>query len=212
MSERKERQYEVEGGKTSPFAPSKAVKETSSADSEHVPGHPSKKKPAAEPRGPYGSIWGLQHLNWLHLHFALGHDWEELFSPESKISQSGKIAIHLQQRLGAEWKWICETNHDDSLSIYAFFQRLIYERKEDDDWRTATHVSTDSSSPSSSKSHSSRHSISPQQNRQGMLSRQGMYISDICPRIVTATGITVMVQGPKRVHDASVLVKLVFQT
>ena len=193
MSERKERQYEVEGGKTSPFAPSKAIKETTSADSENAPGNPSKKKSEAEPRGPYGSSWGLQHLNWLHLHFALGHDWEELFSSESQIPQSGKIATYLQRKLGAEWKWICDTNHDDSLSIYAFLQRLIYERKEDDDWRTATNVSTDSSSPSASKGHSSRYSISPQQNRQGMLSRQGMYMSDTCSRSATASGNTMTV-------------------
>ena len=193
MSERKERQFEVEGNKTSPFVPSKAYKGKSSAHSEDIPGRPSKKKHEVEPRGPYGSIWGLQHLNWLHLHFTLGHDWEEIFSPGSRIPQSGKIATYLQQRLGAEWKWICDTNHDDSLSIYATFQRLIYERKADDDWRTATHVSTDSDSPTSSKGQSSRHSISPQQNRQGMLSRQGTYIPSLCPQIATAPGNTIIV-------------------
>ena len=174
MSGRKDRQFEVKGDETSPFVPSKAHKEKSSAHSENIPGKPSKKSHEAEPRGPYGSIWGLQHLNWLHVHLTLGHAWEELFSSGSEIPQSGKIATNLRQNLGAEWKWICDNDHVNSLSIYAFFQRLIRERKEDDDWRTATHTSTDSSSPSSSKGQSSRHSISPQQNRQGMLSRQGM--------------------------------------
>lgn len=174
MSERKEKQFEVKGDKTSPFVPSKAYKEKSSAGSNDVPGNRSKKKPEEEPRGPYGSIWGLQHLNWLHLRLTLGHDWEELFSPQSEIPQSGRIASYLQQRLGAEWQWICDNNHDNSLSIYALFQRLIHERKKDDDWRTATHASTDSDSPTSSKGQSSRHSISPQQNRHGILSRQGM--------------------------------------
>ena len=174
MSERKERQFEVKRGKSSPFISSKAPKETSSAKSEHVPGNTSKKGPEAQPHGPSGSLWGLQHLNWLHLYFTLGHDWEELFSPASQIPQSGEIATCLQRQLGADWQWICDNDHSKSLSIYAYFQRLIRERKVDDDWRTSTHASTDSSSPSSSKGKSSRHSISPQQNRQGMLSTQGM--------------------------------------
>ena len=162
MSKRKERQFKLKQGKTSPFIPSKALKETSSTSSGHISGNPSKKRPGAEPRGPSGSLWGLQHLNWLHVHLALGHDLEELFPPGSEIPQSGKIATYLQQSLGAEWKWICDNDHSNSLSIYAFFQRLIRQRKEDDDWKTSTHASTDSSSPSSSKSQSSRHSISPQ--------------------------------------------------
>ena len=174
MSERKERQFKVKEGGISPFVPSKTNKGKALVGSNDVPENRSKKKAEEEPRGPYGSIWGLKHLNWLHLRLTLGHEWEELFSPESEIPQSGRIASHVQQRLGAEWKWICDNNHDDSLSIYAFFQRLIHERKTDDDWRTATHTSTDSSSPSSSRGQSSRDSISPQQKRQGVQNNQGM--------------------------------------
>ena len=185
MSEKRERQFKVKQGKTSPFSPSKALKETSSAKSEDVPGNSSKKRSEAEPRGPSGSLWGLQHLNWLHVHLALGYDWQELFSLGSEIPRTGEIATCLQQKLGAEWKWICDNDHSNSLSIYAFFQRLMRERKEDDDWRTSTHASTDSSSPSSSKGKSSRHSISPQQNHQDMLRRQGMWNPETSSRTVS---------------------------
>ena len=71
MSEGKERQFQVKGGETSPFKPSKTSKE--------------------KPHGPSASHWGLQHLNWLHIHYALGCSWEEFFSVEAKLPQSGKI-------------------------------------------------------------------------------------------------------------------------
>ena len=211
MSERQERQFKVKEDDKSPFVPSKTNKAKASVGSNDVPGNLSKKKPGEEPRGPSGSLWGLEHLNWLHIHLALGHDWEELFSPGSEIPQSGEIATCLRQKLGAEWKWICDNDHSNSLSRYAFFQRLIRERREDDDWRTSTHASTDSSSPSSSKGQSSRHSISPQQNRQGILSRQGMWNPETCFRTLSPIGIIIMVRGSERASAAAVLGILVFQ-
>ena len=147
MSEGQERQFKVKGGEISPFKPSKTSK--------------------VKPHGPSASHWGLQHLNWLHIHFALGYSWEEFFSAESTLPQSGKIATFLQRSLEAEWKWICDTNHDDPNSIYERLKSLVLERKHDDDWRTSTHASSHPDSASSSDS------ISPQQNRQDVLNRQG---------------------------------------
>lgn len=173
MSKIKERQFQVKGGKTTPFIPNRTFNNQSLVNMERGSRDPSKNKSQKEPNGPYGSLWGLQHLNWLHIHFALGYDWDNLFSPGSDLSQSSHLAMDLHRRLGADWKWICDTEHDDSLSIYASFRRLIHQRKEDDDWKTSTHASTDSNSPSSSKGQSPRNSTSPQQNRQSTVDRQG---------------------------------------
>lgn len=163
MSEIRERQYQVKGGKTTPFFAKKKPNNQSLDSRDH-----SKKKSRVEPNGPYGSLWGLQHLDWLHIHFAQGSDWEDLFPPASELSQSSKIVMNLEQKLGADWKWICCAKHDDSLSIYSHFQRLILQRKKDDDYKTSTHVST------SSDTQSLRNSMSPQQNDQSTISRQGM--------------------------------------
>ena len=171
MSTVKERQFQVKRGKTTPFIPNRTSNNQSLVTRERVSQDPSKRKTQEEPNGPYGSLWGLQHLDWLHIHFAQGYDWEDLFSAESELSQSSKIVINLEQRLGAEWKWICRTKHDDSLSIYASFKRLIHQRREDDDWKTSTHASTDSNSPDAQ---SLRSSMSPQQNDQSTMSRRGM--------------------------------------
>ena len=151
MVQLKERQYKVKWTKKSPFLASKT-----------------------SPHGPSGSTWGLQHLNWLKVHFAVGYDPKELFSLESELPNSSQIVTHLQQQLGADWRYICDTKHPNGLSIYAFFQRLIHERREDDDYRTSTQASTNPTSPSSSGSQSLRSSTSPQQPSQSAKSRQGM--------------------------------------
>ena len=151
MAALRERQYTVKGAKRSPFLPSKT-----------------------SPHGPSASTWGLQHLNWLNIHFAVGYDPKEIFSSESELPESSQIVTNLQQELGADWKWICYTEHPSSLSIYAFFQRLIHERREDDEYKTATQASTNSNSPSSSGVQSLRSSTSPQQPSQSTTSRQGM--------------------------------------
>ena len=151
MAELKERQYKAKGAKRSPFLPSK------------ISAH-----------GPSGSTWGLQHLNWLKVHFAVGYNPKELFSSESELPESSQIATHLQHKLGAGWKWICYTEHPSSLSIYAFFQRLIYERREDDEYRTATQASTNPNSPSSSGVQSLHSSTSPQQPSQSTTSHKGI--------------------------------------
>ena len=151
MAKLKERQYKVKGTKKSPFLPSKT-----------------------SPHGPSGSTWGLQHLNWLKVHFAVGYDPEELFSSESELPESSLIVTYLQQELGADWKWVCYTEHPSSLSIYAFFQRMIHERREDDEYKTATQASTKPNSPSSSGVQSLRGSTSPQQPSQSTSNRQGM--------------------------------------
>ena len=90
-----------------------------------------------------------------------------LFSTESELPQSGKIATYLQRRLGADWKWIYDTKHPDSLSIYALFQSLVLESILEDDWRTSAQASSHPNSASSSES------ISPRQDRQHVLSRHG---------------------------------------
>ena len=129
MAALKERQYTVKGAKKrSPFLPSK----TSS-------------------HGPSGSTWGLQHLKWLKIHFAVGYDLEDLFASESQLPESSQVVASLQQELGADWEYICDTKHASGLSIYASFQRMIHERREDDDYKTATQTSTNPSSPSSSR-------------------------------------------------------------
>ena len=140
MAELKERQYKVEGAKISPFLRLKT-----------------------SPHGPSGSTWGLQHLNWLHVHFAVGYEPKELFSSESELPMSSQIVTSLQQELSADWKFICDNKHPRSNSIYAIFQRLIHERREDDEFKTATQASTNPSSPSTSGLQSLRTSISPQQ-------------------------------------------------
>lgn len=173
MSKIKERQFQVKGDKTTPLIPNRTSNNQSLISIEPGFRDPSRKKPQQEPNGPYGSLWGLQHLNWLHIHFALGYDWEDLFSPESELSQSSKIVMDLHRKLDADWKWICDTKHDDSLSIYAYFQRLIQQRKQDDDWKTSTHASMNPNSPSPSKGQSPRNSTSPPQNRQSMMGHQG---------------------------------------
>ena len=68
---RERREFQVKGGETSPFKPSKISKE--------------------KPHGPSASHWGLQHLDWLHIHFTLGCSWEDVFSTRSELLQSGKI-------------------------------------------------------------------------------------------------------------------------
>lgn len=176
MSKIKERQFQVKGDKINPFIPSRISNSQPLVSTQRVSQDPPNRKPEGVPNGPYGSLWGLQHLDWLHIHFALGYDWEDLFSHESELSQSSMIVINLQQNLGADWNWICRTEHRDSLSIYALFRRLILQRKEDDDWKTSTHVSTNSNhpSPSSSDAQSLRNSMGPEQNDQSTMSRQGM--------------------------------------
>lgn len=173
MSEIKKRQFQVKGGKATPFIPNRISNNRSLVGTERVSQDSSKRKPQEVPNGPYGSLWGLQHLNWLHIHFALGYDWTDLFTPGSELSQSSQIVVDLHRRLGADWKWICHTTHHDSLSIYAYFRRLIYQRKEDDDWKTSTYASTDPNSPSSPKGQSPRNSTSPPQHRQITTSHQG---------------------------------------
>ena len=171
MSGVKERQFVVKGSQASPFIPSKTSKEKSSTGLKRNSDTPSKGRHEEEQHGPSGSLWGLQHLNWLHIHFALGYDLPELFSSGSDLADSSKIAMHLQHTLGVDWKWICSTEHK-ALSIYAHFQRLIYTRMEDDDYKTTTQASS-SNSPSSSESQPIRSSISPQPNLQNAPSRQG---------------------------------------
>ena len=151
MAELKERQYKVKGAKTSPFI-----------------------KLKTSPYGPSGSTWGLQHLSWLNDHFTVGYDPKELFSSESELPMSSQIVTSLQQELGADWKFICDTKHPRSNSIYAWFQQLIHERKEDDDYKTATQASTNPSSPSSLGPQSLRSSISPQQPSRSTTNRQDM--------------------------------------
>ena len=151
MAELKERQYKVKGAKISPFLPSKT-----------------------SPHGPSGSTWGLQHLNWLNVHFAVGYEPREFFSSESELPESCQIVTSLQRELGADWNFICDTKHPRSNSIYAWFQRLVHERREDNDYKTATQASTNPSSPSSSGLQSLRGSVSPQQPSQSTSSRQGM--------------------------------------
>lgn len=153
MATIKERQYSVRGPQRSTFLPSK----------------PSSK-------GPSGSTWGLRHLKWLHVHFAVGYDPQELFSSGSELPESSQIVMGLQQELGADWPYICNTKHRNGLSIYAHFQRLIHERIQDDDFRTVTQTSTNPSSPSSSGLQSLRGSSSPQQPSQSAKSRQGMSV------------------------------------
>ena len=43
-------------------------------------GSRTRKKTREEPHGPYGSSWGLQHLNWLNFHFTVGYDPKDLSS------------------------------------------------------------------------------------------------------------------------------------
>ena len=147
MSGGQELQFKAKGGEVSPFKPFKTSKN--------------------KLHGPSASHWGLKHLNWLHIHFTLGCSWGEFFSAESELPQSGKIATYLERRLGADWKWICDTKHPDSVSIYALFQSLVSESILDDDWRTSTQASSHPDSASSSDS------ISPRQNRQDILSCHG---------------------------------------
>lgn len=171
MSEGQERQFKVDGGRLSPFTPSKTLKD--------------------KPHGPSASHWGLQHLNWLHVHFAVGCSWEELFSTESELPQSGKIATYLERRLGADWKWIYDTKHPDSLSIYALFQSLVLESMLEDDWRTSAQASSHPDSASSSES------ISPRQGRQHVLSRHGKRLPKSSSLAVTILEGVTMTQAAK---------------
>ena len=155
MAALKERQYVVKRAQKNPFLPSKA-----------------------SPHGPSGSTWSLQHLNWLKVHFQVGFDPKELFSSESELPQSSHIVTKLRQELGADWTHICNIKHSKELSIYACFQRLIHERREDDDYKTATQASTNPNSPSSAGLQSVRSSSSPQQPSQSAKSRQGMSSPD----------------------------------
>ena len=174
MSQIKERHFRLEGGEASPFIPSRTSKDKSSSNLHRVSEASSKKTLEKEPNGPSGSHWGLRHINWLHLHFAVGYDWTHLFPPGNELSQDSTIVLNLHKKLSADWSWICHTKHRDHLSIDAFFQRLISQRKADDDYKTATHASTGSDSSSSSGSPTLGSSISPQQNRQSTMSHQGM--------------------------------------
>lgn len=155
VQQSKDRQFTVEGAKRSPFLRSKA-----------------------SPKGPSGSTWGLQHLNWLNLHFAVDYEPQELFSSQSELPESSEIVANLQQELGADWAYICNTKHPKALSIYAIFQRLIHERREDDEYKTATQTSTHPSSSSSPGLQSLRSSASPQQSSQSAKSRQGMSVQE----------------------------------
>ena len=155
MAALKERQYAVKGAKKNPFLPSKT-----------------------SPQGPSGSTWGLRHLNWLKVRFAVGFDSKELFSSESELPPSSQIVTILRQGLGADWRYIYDTKHPNELSIYAYFQRFIHERREDDDYKTATQSSPNPNSPSSPGLQSVRSSSSPQESSQSAKSRQGMSIPD----------------------------------
>ena len=152
MSQIETRQFQVEADSKFPFAPSKTPK-----------GAPSSK-------GPKGSIWGLAHLNWLHLKFSCGYNWEELFPSENGLNQSSAVVSKLKEELGKEWPWICNNEHH-SLSIYAIFKRLAYQRREDDEYKTDTYASSDLS-----PAPTLRQSSSPPQMRQSGMSRQGMCI------------------------------------
>lgn len=92
-------------------------------------------------KGPSSSNWGSKHLNWLHVLLELDCNWTELFSSESELSTSSRVAIHLKENLDKDWKWICETEHVDGASIYALLACLATEAYRKGDWETETQAS-----------------------------------------------------------------------
>lgn len=116
-------------------------------------------------KGPSGSTWNELHLNWLHVLCESGYDLMDIFSQESELPQSSKIATSLREDLKGEWYWICNNDHKASNSIFGCLQALILEREENDAFNTHsnTQSSTKHRTPPSAKSQS----VTPQQHRRG---------------------------------------------
>ena len=116
-------------------------------------------------KGPSGSTWNELHLNWLHVLCESGYDLKDVFSRESELSQSGKIATSLRESLDGEWGWICANDHELSNSIFARLQALVLRREEADAFNTHsnTQSSTQHFTPPSAKSQS----VTPQQYPRG---------------------------------------------
>lgn len=49
------------------------------------------RKDQQESNKPYGSHWGFQHLNWLNVHIAVGHDPKDLFLGTTHTSTLQKM-------------------------------------------------------------------------------------------------------------------------
>lgn len=174
MSQENRRQFKLGeekgrsvGGITkSPFSPPESFEKDSVKDSKVSPGSDPGEPPKEKKIGPSGSRWGLKHINWLHILLQVACDWKDLFSPESELSQSSKIATYLEKELGEDWIFICNTDQENSNSIYAHLKDLVSEVEVDDDFNTATQSSTGPITPSSAKLGSVQDSITPQQHRQ----------------------------------------------
>ena len=180
MSQANSRQFKVGeekrrsvGGVTkSPFSPPESFEKDSAQVAKHSPEGNSGEPPNKKKIGPSGSRWGLRHLNWLHILLEVGCDWKDLFSPESELSQSSKIATCVKKELGEDWISICNTDHANSNSIYAHLKDLVTQVEVDDDFNTATQSSTGPITPFSVKLRSVQDSITPQQHRQITLDPQ----------------------------------------
>lgn len=174
MSQKNQRQFEVReekgrsvGGVTkSPFSPPESSEKAPVEDAKDSLGSASGEQPKKKKKiGPSGSKWALSHINWLHVLLEVGCDWEDLFSSESELIQSSKIAVFLKKELGKDWKYICDTYHENSNLIYARLQDLVAQMEPDDDFNTATQSSTGPLTPSSVKPESLGGSTTPRPYR-----------------------------------------------
>ena len=96
------------------FRPQAGAETPFDAQSEH---HPT--------LGVSGSKWGLEQVEALFIDFQLEPDVEKLFSPESRISSTGKVGDLLTQSLDRPWTRI-KTEYDDenSQSVYNWLSSL----------------------------------------------------------------------------------------
>lgn len=130
-------------------------------------------------KGPSGSDWTEKHLNWLHILHEFDYDLKDIFSRDSQLSQSSKIAIYLRAKLKEEWTWICSHDHEESSSIYSCLKDLVRIREEDDAYNTHsnTQSSTKHLTPRSAKSNST----TPQQYPGGTQESRGDFQSTPTP-------------------------------
>lgn len=112
-------------------------------------------------KGPSGSHWNENHLNWLHILHEFDYDLKYIFSTKSQLSQSSKIATYLRARLKEEWTWVCQTDHKESSSIYSCLKDLVRVREEDDPY--STHSNTQSSTKHITPRSAKSDSVTPQQ-------------------------------------------------